>query len=208
MAPEETTSKGERTRQAILDAAYDLFLTQGYSATSMRQVAGRSGLALGGIYNHFASKDEIFQALVIAKHPYLQIIPLVQNVPGETVEEFVRNAARIVQTEMGSRPDFMKLMLIEIVEFSGSHFPKLFETVAPMIVPLLERFTIADSNLRELPLPLILRTFMGSIVAFYITEFLMSNPSLPAEMRNVSLEDFMNIYMHGILEHRSQNDEQ
>jgi AcrR family transcriptional regulator len=208
MTPEETTSKGERTRQAILDAAYDLFLTQGYSATSMRQVAGRSGLALGGIYNHFASKDEIFQALVIAKHPYLQIIPLVQNVPGETVEEFVRNAARIIQTEMGSRPDFMKLMLIEIVEFSGSHFPKLFETISPMIVPLLERFTTADSNLRELPLPLILRTFMGSIVAFYITEFLMSNPSLPAEMRNVSLEDFMNIYMHGILEHRSQKDEQ
>lgn len=208
MTPEETTSKGERTRQAILDAAYDLFLTQGYSATSMRQVAGRSGLALGGIYNHFVSKDEIFQALVIAKHPYLQIIPLVQNVPGETVEEFVRNAARIIQKEMGSRPDFMKLMLIEIVEFSGSHFPKLFETISPMIVPLLERFTTADSNLRELPLPLILRTFMGSIVAFYITEFLMSNPSLPAEMRNVSLEDFMNIYMHGILEHRSQKDEQ
>ena len=111
MTADEILSKGERTRQAILDAAYDLFLTQGYSATSMRQVAGRSGLALGGIYNHFASKDEIFQALVIAKHPYLQIIPLVQNVPGETVEEFVRNAARIVQTEMGSRPDFMKLLV-------------------------------------------------------------------------------------------------
>jgi hypothetical protein len=48
---------------------------------------------------------------------------------------------------------------------------------------------------------------MGNIVAFYITEFLMQNPSLPLDMRSVTLEDFMDIYLHGILEFRSQNSE-
>lgn len=198
MPEEELNSKGERTRVAILEAAYDLFLTQGYSATSMRQVAERAGLkAVGGIYNHFASKDEIFQALVIVKHPYLQIIPLIQSAPGETAEEFLRNAARIIQVEMGSRPDFMKLMLIEIVEFGGSHFPKLFESVSPLVLPLLQRFS--GPGVRDLPLTTLLRTMMGTIVAYYVTELLMQNPSLPPDLRAVSLEDFMDIYMHGIL---------
>lgn len=199
MTPEELASKGERTRAAILDSAYDLFLSQGYSATSVRQIATRAGLALGGIYNHFSGKDEIFQALIIAKHPYLQIIPLIQTAPGETVEEFLRNSARIIQSEMGMRPDFMKLMLIEVVEFNGKHFQKLFETIGPMIFPLLERFARPEAGLRDLPTLLVLRTLMGSIVAYYVTEFLMGNPNLPEELRNVSLEDFIEIYMHGIL---------
>ena len=47
---EETLSKGGRTRQAVLQAAYEAFLEKGYAATSMREIAGRAGLALGGIY--------------------------------------------------------------------------------------------------------------------------------------------------------------
>ena len=92
--PEENLTKGERTRQVIIEAAYALFLEQGYAATSMRQIAERTGLALGGIYNHFASKEAIFSDLIIAKHPFHEILPLLLVAPGETVEEFVRNAAK------------------------------------------------------------------------------------------------------------------
>ena len=42
-------TKGEVTRLAVEDAAMGLFLEQGYHATSMRQIAERAGLALGGI---------------------------------------------------------------------------------------------------------------------------------------------------------------
>ena len=207
MTDEITLSKGERTRQSIEDAAYALFLEQGYSATSMRQIAERAGIALGGIYNHFASKDEIFQALVLAKHPYAQILPVLRDAPGEQVDEFIINAARIIQAELGNRPDFIKLMLIEVVEFGGKHFPRLFETVFPLIAPLLERFTHPGSGVRPIPLPLILRTLMGTVVSFYLTGFLMSDPVLPGAMREARLEDFMEIYLHGILEAKSQGAE-
>ena len=52
----------------------------------------RAGLALGGIYNHYKSKEEIFRAIVQDRHPYKQILPLVLNAKGETPEEFIRNA--------------------------------------------------------------------------------------------------------------------
>ena len=75
--PKEKLKKGDATRLTIEDAAVDLFLKQGYHATSMRQIADKAGLALGGIYNHFASKEEIFEGIIIDKHRYLVILPAI-----------------------------------------------------------------------------------------------------------------------------------
>lgn len=197
---EETLTKGERTRQTIEEAAYQLFLEQGYSATSMRQIAKRAGIALGGIYNHFKGKDEIFQDLIIDQHPYLKILPIIQTIPGNSTEEFIRNSAHAMQEELGQNPDFIKLMFIEVVEFNGSHFQKLYEVVFPQVLPLLQRFTSSESGVREMPISQLVRAFIGSIMAYYLTQFLMNSPNLPSELREMRLEDFMEIFMHGVLE--------
>jgi hypothetical protein len=118
---DDTLPKGERTRQVIEEAAYSLFLEQGYSATSMRQIAARAGIALGGIYNHFEGKDDIFEAIMLDKHPYKQILPVISAAPGDTAEAFIRNAAQAFVDELGRRPDFLRLMFIEIVEFNTNH---------------------------------------------------------------------------------------
>src|SRR5512143_1780618 len=101
MTGKETVKKGEVTRIAIENAAIQLFLEQGYHATSMRQIADHAGLALGGIYNHFSSKEEIFEAIIIDQHPYKKILPLVLAVEGDTAEEFFGSAFRIVVEELG-----------------------------------------------------------------------------------------------------------
>ncbi len=156
-------------------------------------------VVLGSIYNHFASKDEIFQELVIAKHPYVQIFPILHTVPGDTIEEFLMNAARVIEIEMLQRPDFFKLMFIELVEFGGRHFTKLIEIIMPLATPILQRFADPNSGARPLPPLVIMRTFLGMIIGFYVTGLLTSDPSVPAEMREVKLGDFVNIYLHGIL---------
>jgi AcrR family transcriptional regulator len=46
-------------RTRVLDAAVDLFATQGYDATTVAQVIDRAGLTKGGFYHHFASKDAL-----------------------------------------------------------------------------------------------------------------------------------------------------
>jgi AcrR family transcriptional regulator len=55
----------ERTkvRQAILDAARDLFVKQGFEHVSIRKIAERIEYSPAAIYSYFPSKDEIFFAL-------------------------------------------------------------------------------------------------------------------------------------------------
>ncbi|HYD08746.1 MAG TPA: TetR/AcrR family transcriptional regulator [Acidimicrobiales bacterium] len=54
-----TATKGTRTRQRILDAVGPMFNERGYQATSLADVMAATGLEKGGIYNHFASKDDL-----------------------------------------------------------------------------------------------------------------------------------------------------
>ena len=97
---DENLSKGERTSQAIIEAAYRLFVDQGYHATSMRQIAQEAGVALGGIYNHFSGKEDIYDQVILYKHPYRRVLQILQNSPGEDVEAFAINAARTMQEEL------------------------------------------------------------------------------------------------------------
>ncbi|MEW5829734.1 MAG: TetR/AcrR family transcriptional regulator [Chloroflexota bacterium] len=183
---------------AIEEAAYELFLEQGYSATSMRQVAERAGLAVGGIYNHFAGKDAIFEAIIHDKHPYKQILPLVSAVPGETADEFIHNAAQALVGELGRRPDFLKLMFIEIVEFNTKHMAGLMEEVIPQVLPLIQRIQSPEGVLRPIHPAIILRAFMGMFFSYYIME-MMAGQVMPPEMREDSLDIFVDIFLHGII---------
>jgi AcrR family transcriptional regulator len=57
---------GQRTRQAILDAALDLFADKGYFGTSLRDVATKVGVRESALYNYFPGKDALFEALLAA----------------------------------------------------------------------------------------------------------------------------------------------
>ncbi len=57
---------GQRTRQAILEAALDLFAQKGFFGTSLRDVATAVGVRESALYNYFPSKDALFEALLLA----------------------------------------------------------------------------------------------------------------------------------------------
>ena len=50
--------KGDETKREILRAAEQLFCQKGYEAASMQEIVRAAGVSKGGIYHHFASKEE------------------------------------------------------------------------------------------------------------------------------------------------------
>lgn len=197
--PKDRPKKGETTRLAIEDAAISLFMEQGYHATSMRQIADRAELALGGIYNHFASKEEIFSGIIIDKHPYKQILPLMLAIKAESAEEFIREAARTLVTELGNRPDLLKLFFIELVEFNGKHVSKLLAEIAPKLLPIFEQLIRVRKNLRKIPPPVLVRSFVGMFFSYYFTGLLIKNSMLEQLMPKDSFDLFVDIYLHGVI---------
>jgi TetR/AcrR family transcriptional repressor of mexJK operon len=54
----------ERKRAAIVDAARQLFLANGYAQTSMDKVAEKAEVAITTVYRHFNNKDDLFSAVM------------------------------------------------------------------------------------------------------------------------------------------------
>ena len=54
----------DRSRQKIEAAALKIFTKQGYHGTSMREIADASGFSIGNLYNHYATKEKLFETLV------------------------------------------------------------------------------------------------------------------------------------------------
>ena len=55
---------GDESRQRILAAASDVFAEHGFEKTTIRVVAGRSGVSVGGIYLYFRNKEELYTGLM------------------------------------------------------------------------------------------------------------------------------------------------
>ena len=58
--------KQEDTKQRILDKALELFSTQGYDSVSVGEIAKAVGIKAPSLYNHFPSKQAIFDAIMEA----------------------------------------------------------------------------------------------------------------------------------------------
>jgi AcrR family transcriptional regulator len=196
--PARPASKGERTRAAILDAGYRLFLRQGYAATSMRQIADEVGLAPGAAYKYFHGKEGIFVAILEERHPFLQVLPAMQAARGETVEELARDAAARMIDILSAREEVFNLMFIELIEFKAKHVPRMFKVFFPQLMSFAQRFTQARGALRPLPLPTVLRAFVGLFFSYFMTEKLIGS-QLPPEMKAGAFDQFVDIYLHGIL---------
>jgi AcrR family transcriptional regulator len=110
-------------RDVILERAADLFAKQGVAATTVREIAEAVGILSGSLYHHFASKDEIVDAIVtsfmedlVARYdavlasetdPHAQLVGLVRASIATSAEhphatEIYQNDARYLQADDGS----------------------------------------------------------------------------------------------------------
>ena len=59
----KTKENSELTRQRLIEAARQVFLTRGVSRTTMEHIAVQAGVTRGAIYWHFSNKLDLFQAM-------------------------------------------------------------------------------------------------------------------------------------------------
>jgi AcrR family transcriptional regulator len=195
---EEALNRGELTRANIIEAAYTLFVQQGYHGTSMRQIAQDAGLALGSIYNHFDSKEAIFKAVIIAHHPFFTVVPKLEELQARTAEQLLREAARLFVREMERQRGLFNLIFIELIELDGRHMRELVDTVLPHILNFQQRVVDHSATFRARTPVAFFRSFIGTVTAYYVTNELLAGTAV-LQMGPQSIDDMMDIYLHGLI---------
>lgn len=200
--PPDDTTKGERTRQALLDSAYQQFIQRGFHAASMRAIAEGAGITPGAIYNHFASKDDLFAGVVLAHHPLTRIFPQLLAAEGDTPEERLRTAARNISDELAADDGLLNLFFIEMIECQGAHLAKLGETLMPKAVAFVTDLHGSVETPPSITPFGLLQTFVGTVLAAVFTRRFLASAGTPATAL-AGIDIFMDVYLHGILQEKT-----
>ena len=191
-------TKGQDTQEAIVEAAFRLFVSQGYHGTSMRQIAEASSLQPSSLYNHFGGKEQIFIAIINKHHPYHEILPILETAQGKDAEELLRDVATRAYNVVRQNQEILHLLFIEMVEFDGRHFGHLFNQLSPRIFPFLNKLRKARGSLRRINPANMLLSIMGLVMSQWILEAVfLRNIKLPGTSKH--FEDALEIYLHGVL---------
>jgi AcrR family transcriptional regulator len=103
----------DRIQQAILTAARDLFITDGYRNVSMRKIADRIEYSPAAIYSYFPSKDDIFFAL--AEEGFRLLAQHLQGAIDEVSDplERLRRGLWAFYEFSKTNPEYFELMFID-----------------------------------------------------------------------------------------------
>lgn len=178
------TARARRKAQRpgeILDAAFEEFVLQGYTATRLEDIAARAGVTKGTIYVYFESKERVFEALVreIGNALHEEITPFFEDKSEPTAQSIRADLMRIYNVFTNDRRGRELLRLL--VSESG-RFPELVDDHFQNFVrPLLDRLSqrlrqgIATGAFRETPVASYPELLLGPALSFHIWKLLFSD---------------------------------
>ncbi len=207
MGRHATVARGERTRQAILAAAKDLFIRQGYAATTMRQVARASGITVAAIYNHFPGKEALFDAVLHQAAPLHEIEQLLTPPEGRAAEAVLADLFHGALDLLAAHQDYLALALIDAQERGGATLSTLIPMVFPRFMVLHDALARADAaRLRDVPPFVFNRALICLLVGYALTERILKPRAvlnLPDTNWAAALAD---VFMHGVLQDENAGD--
>jgi AcrR family transcriptional regulator len=109
-------SRAESTKDAILDGAIDLFISEGFEATSMDAIALRAEVAKGTLYYHFNSKEGIVDAIMerFAEAAEERLAAIASESGIDPIKRLARLTAALKELNASSFPRLHRLKYIDI----------------------------------------------------------------------------------------------
>jgi AcrR family transcriptional regulator len=175
LSPSDLRSQMRRTvretvRVAILDAAEELIAKHGLHDAALVQIARRSGVAVGTLYNYFTDRDALIRALFESRIATLRPLLVAAMTAGAELafEPRLRGFVRGVLEAFESHRSFLKLAIEnEHLKPSGSTTPQDLLAAARDIVAAAVREGAITPDKAEL-LPLVITATIKSIAVHRI----------------------------------------
>lgn len=121
-------SRSDRKRQAIMAAATSLFLSRGYDGTSMDDVAGLAEVSKPTVYKHFADKQGLFYAIVLATTDQMNDMVFLGDDSGADADRLRENLTLFARRFLGALMQPEVLRLRRLVIANAERFPEMGRT--------------------------------------------------------------------------------
>jgi len=110
----------------------------------------------------------------------------------------------IIIDELRREPYYLKLMMIEFVEFNGGHGAAMLKEITPKVLPLFEQVIKMRKDLRMTNPAMLMRSFLGLVVSYFITEMVISNSVISKVMPKNPMDIYVDIFLHGIIKTKDE----
>jgi AcrR family transcriptional regulator len=206
MNQEERT---QRSRAAILDAALALFSTQGYRATSMRDIARKALVSIGNVYHHFDDKDAIFRELLDTFWRVVETpdFPVTRALTEGTFPENLETLGHAARESIAKYRPYVRLIYVDVVEFEGSHIRKFYSEMASVFERFVEvhkdEIRIEGKLRRDIPPAEAIMFVFRTYLQHFAVELVFGVPDLYGKSTNQIVREISDIMRNGLLHVRS-----
>lgn len=96
-------ARAQQTIAVVLEAAAQILQREGYAGATTNRIAERAGVSVGTIYQYFADKEQIFDALI--RREIRGLLGVLQRVEFDPDEPIAGDLRRLLQLLVQARPD-------------------------------------------------------------------------------------------------------
>lgn len=124
-----TKAEAEATREALLDAAEEVFFERGVARTSLDQIARHAGLTRGAVYWHFRNKADLFRAMLDrVRMPFQELVDET-SAPDDSPLEAIRLGCQLGFLRL-EQPRYRRVhaILLHRCEFFSDIDPQAMQT--------------------------------------------------------------------------------
>jgi AcrR family transcriptional regulator len=193
----------KQRHQQLLDTAIRVFAQKGFKGTTTKEIAEAAGITQAVIFQHFASKDEFYSAII--NHKVLQSEAHFRKTLQQAARRkndravFKTLASQILNYYLRD-PDYIRLLLYSSLESHELSDMFVKQEVLPLYTFLSDYIEqrMKDRAVRPMNPLVAARAFFGMVHNHALVQILYKDPILQISVEEAT-DQFVNIFMQGIM---------
>ena len=198
--PRAGRSKSAEKATAILHAAADVFLEQGFEASSMDDVARTAGVSKQTVYSHFNNKEGLYQAIIQHKCDEYGLGPAIFDATADCRQNLLHFGERLMELLISEPVVKMDRLCIANAAERPTLSALYYEAGPDEVCGLLERFLrqrCADNELAIDDVSLAVKQFIGLLKGDIYTRAIWNLPVPGPAERKHYLDASVSLFLKG-----------
>lgn len=203
-----TRMSGDERRAQILQVAIGLFSNRGFNGTTTKEIANAAGVSEAMVFRHFATKDELYHAILDYKacEDGMKTLPWEDEAQKMAIDEnddymvFYTLAVKALQHQQED-PDLMRLLFhsaLEGHELSEMFFDRFISRMYDFIGSYIRKRQ-EDGAMREVNPRIIVRAFLGMLIHHSLNNILWDKSRRLLDISNEeAAHEFVTILLDGV----------